>query len=112
MVLIPHKDRLAGIKLPMRIMTHDAFYHFCQDNSDFKFERDADGTIITTALTGGAAGRRNTDLTIDLGFWNRSARAGIVFDSSTGFALPNGADRSPDVAFVSVSRWNTLTAQE
>ncbi|HIK45816.1 MAG TPA: Uma2 family endonuclease, partial [Leptolyngbyaceae cyanobacterium M65_K2018_010] len=25
---------------------------------------------------------------------------GIVFDSSTGFSLPNGADRSPEAAWV------------
>src|SRR5262249_49773683 len=34
---------------------------------------------------------------------------GVGFDSSTGFLLPNGAERAPDVAWVRKSRWNALT---
>ena len=34
-------------------------------------------------------GKRNADLTTDLNLWNRQAQLGIVFDSSTGFTLPN-----------------------
>jgi Uma2 family endonuclease len=36
--------------------------------------------------------------------WNRQMELGVVFDSSIGFSLPNGADRSPDVAWVEISR--------
>ena len=109
MVLVANRP---GIKLPMRSMTDDEFYYFCQENPDFKFERDTKGTIISLALTGGDTGRRNTDLVIELGIWNRTRRAGIVFDSSTGFKLPNGANRSPDVAFVTMDKWNALTPEE
>jgi hypothetical protein len=35
-----------------------------------------------------------------------------VFDSSTGFILPNGATRSPDVAWVEKSRWEALTPEQ
>ncbi len=111
MVLIDSRNT-SWIKLPIRNMTQDEFYYFCQENSDFKFERDAEGKIITMALTGGITGRRNTDLTIDLGLWNRSAKLGIVFDSSTGFTLQNEANRSPDVAFVRSERWNQLTPEQ
>lgn len=109
MVLIANRP---GIKLPMRSMTDDEFYFFCQENPDFKFERDTNGNIISMALTGGDTGRRNTDLVIEIGIWNRTKQAGIVFDSSTGFKLPNGANRSPDVAFVSMDKWNALTPEE
>lgn len=37
---------------------------------------------------------------------------GIVFDSSTGFHLPNGADRSPDLAWVKLKRWEFLTPEQ
>src|SRR5262249_49583803 len=37
---------------------------------------------------------------------------GVVFDSSAGFTLPNGATRSPDVAWVKRSRLATLTAEQ
>lgn len=34
---------------------------------------------------------------------------GVVFDSSSGFRLPNGATRSLDTAWVAQSRWEALT---
>lgn len=36
----------------------------------------------------------------------------IAFDSSTGFHLPNNADRSPDASWIKLSRWEALTAEE
>lgn len=41
--------------------------------------------------------------------WNDQADLGLVFDSSTGFTLPNGAVRSPDSSWVSNERWEALT---
>jgi Uma2 family endonuclease len=37
---------------------------------------------------------------------------GEVFDSSTCFKLPNGADRSPDVSWVRRDRWDAFTPAE
>jgi Uma2 family endonuclease len=37
---------------------------------------------------------------------------GVIFDSSTGFSLPNGGDRSPDVSWVKLERWDALTSEE
>lgn len=51
-------------------------------------------------------------MTIDVGIWNRQANLGIVFDSSTGFKLPNEADRSPDVAWILNDRWTALTLEQ
>lgn len=96
----------------MRHMTEDEFFYFCQENTDYKFERDANGTIIPMGQTGGESGIRNSELTTDLTIWNRASRLGVVFDSSTGFNLPNGATRSPDVAWVSMYQWNRLTPEQ
>jgi Uma2 family endonuclease len=35
-----------------------------------------------------------------------------VFDSSTGFRLPNGAIRAPDTAWVAQARWQALTSEQ
>ena len=35
-----------------------------------------------------------------------------MFSSSTVFILPNGGKRSPDVAWVSNERWDSLTLEE
>lgn len=96
----------------MRHMTDDEFYYFCQENSDYKFERNATGTIIPMAQTGGESGIRNSELTTELTIWNRISRSGFVYDSSTGFKLPNGATRGPDAAWVVAERWNALTSEQ
>ena len=38
--------------------------------------------------------------------------AGRVFSSSTLFKLPGGGSRSPDVAWVELSRWEALTPEQ
>lgn len=96
----------------MRHMTDDEFYYFCQENADYKFERDANGIIKSMAQTGGETGRRNTKLTSRLDIWSEQANSGIVFDSSTGFNLPNGASRGPDAAWVTHAQWNQLTPEQ
>ena len=35
-----------------------------------------------------------------------------VFDSSTGFLLPDGSVRSPDASLVRLERWQALTAEQ
>lgn len=102
------------LKLPDRVrdMTDEEFFYYCQDNPDYRFERDAKGTIIVMGQTGGETGKRNSELIIDLGIWNRSTKLGFVFDSSTGFVLPNGAVRSPDAAWVHADRWNALSPDQ
>ena len=47
-----------------------------------------------------------------MGIWNRQTGLGEVFSSSTVFKLPNGGDRSPDVAWVKLDRWNALTQDQ
>ena len=61
---------------------------------------------------GGEGGKREADLTFELVGWNRQSNLGIVFSSSAGFRLPNGADRSPDAAWVKQERWNALTPEQ
>ena len=112
----PNQEAEPGTQYPfaerLQRMTEDEFFAFYQANSQLKFERRADGTITYVALTGGDTGRRNSELVADLTIWNRQARLGRVFDSSTGFRLPSGAVRSPDAAWVSSAAWETLTAEQ
>jgi Uma2 family endonuclease len=93
-------------------MSDDQFYQLCRNNPELKFERNAHGELIVMPPTGGETGRRNTNLIIDVGNWNRRAQLGQVFDSSTCFKLPNGADRSPDVSWIRQDRWDALTLEQ
>jgi Uma2 family endonuclease len=97
---------------PIINLTDKAFTELCQANPDLKFERSAQGKLIIMSPTGGESGRRNADIAIDLGIWNRQTQLGYTFDSSTCFRLPNGGDRSPDAAWIAASRWETLAPDE
>jgi len=44
--------------------------------------------------------------------WAKADGTGIAFSSSTGFVLPNGAERSPDLAWVRRARWEALSQDE
>jgi Uma2 family endonuclease len=92
--------------------TDDEFYYFCQDNPDLTFERDAEGQLILMPNTGGKTGRTNARLNYYLTDWSLKTNLGETFDSSTTFRLPNTAMRSPDAAWVSRERWESLTEKE
>jgi len=97
---------------PLLELTDDAFYQLCRANPEVKFERTAKGDLVIMSPTGGESGHRNADITIDLGLWNRQTQLGMTFDSSTCFKLPNGANRSPDVAWIRLERWEALTPEQ
>lgn len=97
---------------PVIHMTDEQFYELCRANPDVKFERNAKGDLLIMPPTGGETGQSNANLTADFVIWNRQSQLGVVFDSSTGFKLPNGANRSPDVAWVRRDRWESLTPEQ
>ncbi|WP_338441193.1 Uma2 family endonuclease [Synechococcus elongatus IITB4] len=76
------------------------FEQLCRANPDRRFELDADGQLIEMSPTHWQSGRRNQAIATQLGLWFRHNQQGAIFDSSTGFRLPNGAIRSPDAAWV------------
>ena len=88
------------------------FQQLCQLNRNLSFERNAQGDLIIMPPTGGNTGNRNGRLNQQLFNWYDRDGSGVAFDSSTGFKLPNGADRSPDAAWVRLDRWNGLTIDE
>lgn len=97
---------------PIIELTDEQFYQLCQVNRELRFERTATGELIIMPPAGGETGNRNAGLTAQLWIWNEQNQLGKVFDSSTGFKLPNGADRSPDASWVKQERWDTLTQEQ
>lgn len=93
-------------------VTHDEFVELATANRDLRLERTAEGELIVNPPTGGGTGKRNARIVQQLLNWLDREGTGEVFDSSTGFHLPNGSDRSPDTAWVSQERWNALTLEE
>ena len=97
---------------PIIKLTDDQFFQLCQENENIRLERTAKGELIIMSPAGGETGNRNAGLTAQIWIWNESHKLGKVFDSSTGFKLPNGADRSPDASWVKLERWNALTPEQ
>jgi Uma2 family endonuclease len=93
-------------------LTDKQFFQLCLDNRDLRFERNAQGDLVIMPPTGGITGNRNIEIAYQLQAWSRQSRTGIAFDSSTCFKLPNGANRSPDAAWISLDRWNALTSKQ
>ena len=93
-------------------ITEQQFEQLCARNQDTKFELTSQGELIVMSPTGSESGRQNADLLTQISIWNRQTKLGVVFDSSTGFTLPNGAKRSPDVSWIEASRWNELTKKQ
>jgi Uma2 family endonuclease len=100
--------------LPMRVrlaapLGDDDLFEFCAANRDLRIERTADGELLIMSPTGGETGRRNFDLIGQFARWVHRDGTGLGFDSSTGFLLPNGAERAPDLAWVTKARWSALS---
>ena len=99
-----------AINFPKNLkLSDDQFEDLISANRDSKFELTATGELLIMSPTGGETGNRNFELYIDLGNWNRKKGLGKAFDSSTGFQLPNGAKRSPDLSWITLEKWNALT---
>ena len=93
-------------------LTSEQFYQLCEENPELKLERNANGELIVLPPTGGETGKSNSTANAQIWTWNDRTELGEVFDSSTGFTLPNKADRSPDASWVEKSRWSALTPEQ
>src|SRR3954453_17555056 len=95
-----------------RPMTDEELFEFCQLNAEWRIDRAATGDLIVMPPAGGETGNRNAGLTALLWLWAETDGTGLVFDSSTGFTLPNGAKRSPDATWLRRSRWDELVPED
>ena len=93
-------------------LSDEQFWDLCHKHRHLRFERAKTGELIIMPPTGGVTGNRNADLIYQLEAWNRQNKLGKVFDSSTGYKLPNGANRSPDASWLKIERWNNLTKEQ
>ena len=116
MVQTPAQPFTLLLELPSELTLHvtqEQFEELSAANQNLKLERTASGALIVNPPTGGETGYRNIKLSYFLVKWvEEEGGSGIPFDSSTGFRLPNGADRSPDAAWISLERWQALTPQQ
>lgn len=97
---------------PIIKLTDEQFFQLCQENENIRLERTAQGELIIMSPAGGETGSSNAGLTAQIWIWNQQSKLGKVFDSSTGFKLPNNANRAPDASWVKLERWDALTSEQ
>ena len=96
----------------LKPMDDDDFFYFCQRHRDLRIEMDQFGEITIMSPTGSETGRINFTLIADFAIWARADGTGEGFDSSTGFILPNGAKRSPDLSWIKREKWLAIPAEK
>ena len=107
--------KIITVNLPTQIslnISHEQFIQLAEVNREIRLERTAKGELILNPPTGSETGKHNLSIAAQLWLWNQRTGLGVAFDSSTGFHLPNGANRSPDAAWVAQEKWDSLTSQE
>lgn len=93
-------------------LTDEQFTQLCRENPDLRLELTAEQELIIMSPTGSKTGWRNGRILYSLIAWADRDGTGLVFDSSSGFTLPNGAKRSPDASWVKRERWDGLTEEQ
>ena len=89
-------------------LSEEQFFRLCAGNKGLRMERDKNKNIIIMSPTDSSTGKFNFSIAARLAIWNEKAKTGYGFDSSTGFNLPDGSMRSPDVSWVAKQRWDII----
>lgn len=93
-------------------LNDEELLNFCQDMTPYRIERDDIGQIFVAEPTGTYTGKINAGVTSEMYQWNKQKKKGEVFDSSTGFKLPNSAVRSPDSSWIAQERWLSIPKED
>jgi len=93
-------------------LNDEEFFQFCIENRDLRIERNSNLEIVIMSPTSSLSGKINTEIIRQLSNWNVLKKTGEVFDSSTGFTLPDRSVFSPDASWVSSAKWSALTEEQ
>jgi len=100
------------IALTHRLVTPKQFERLCAKYTELRLELTSTGELIVMPGTGSKTGLRNAGLTSQLMIWTEKDDTGVCFDSSSMFALPNNARRSPDASWVRGEKWDSLSERQ
>ncbi len=109
----PKKSVALEVPSDVRLYVSPAgFWKLCCRNRDLRLERTARGALIVMSPASSGSGRRNSWLSAQLAYWAHRDGAGVAFDSSAGFTLPNSAIVAADATWIRKERWDALTPEE
>ena len=85
-------------------LTKSEFARLASRYPDLAMEREKDGTVTIMSPVTRGSGKRESVLIALVYLWNEHSGHGEVYSSASGFDLPDGATKSPDVAWISPER--------
>lgn len=85
-------------------LTKPEFVALAGHYPDLAMERKKNGLVTIMSPVTRGSGRRESALIALVYLWNAQFGQGEVYSSSSGFDLPDGATKSPDVAWISPKR--------
>src|SRR5687768_186571 len=100
------KDSITGS------MTDEEFLRFCLENPSLRVERNSNLQIIIKSPVSTLSSLHSSEIFGQLYQWNKQVKKGVVFDSSTGFTLPDRSVFSPDASWISWEKWNAVSAED
>ncbi len=81
-------------------------------NNHLKMERNREGELIVMSPSGTRVSEFQGALFFEMMLWNKKRGNGICFESQAGFRLPDGSVMSPDVSWLRLERWNSLSDEQ
>jgi len=108
---------LAGLELPIALrpsgpVSDQELMRFSAQNAPFKIERNKEGALTIMTPVGGIGSTHEMYVAGKVFNWAEETSAGIAFSPNGGFNLADGSCLSPDAAWISLERWNTLTSEQ
>ncbi|NES70831.1 MAG: Uma2 family endonuclease [Okeania sp. SIO2D1] len=92
--------------------TDEQIFQLYLSNRDLRFERHANKDLIVISPTRREAENLNGRVIQQLFNWIDRGGNGVAFDSSIGYKLPNGVNRSPDISWIPQQLWEALTQEQ
>ena len=93
-------------------MTDEEFLWFCLENKDLRIERNSNLEVLIMSPVTSLSGFLDAEIIRQLANWAIEQKNGFVFDSSSGFTLPDRSVLSPDASWVSRSKWQSMSEQD
>jgi len=109
--IIRELSRLSPIILD-RPFTREEFMALVDQYPDLQLEREKNGKVIIMTPVKAGSGKRESIVHLFVGMWNYQTGAGVTYSASTGIELEDGSIKSPDCAWVSNERHDSLSAEE
>ena len=97
---------------PSATLSDEELIRFSEENKPYKIERNKYGDITIMTPVGGIGSADEGYVYGEFYLWAKQDGRGKCFSPGGGFNLADGSCLSPDVSWMTLDRWNTLTVKQ